>query len=110
MFRFNAVKDLLLSRFCSSIYSRYNITGIKIHRITRLFNRPKKLQFDHSLDFILEEEEDSIKYKIEDESKGIYANFVFIEQNQFNPNLNIYFMVINHHVEIKIIICSNLQL
>ncbi|CAF4606449.1 unnamed protein product, partial [Rotaria magnacalcarata] len=27
---FNAAKDLLLSRFCSSIYSRYNITGIKI--------------------------------------------------------------------------------
>jgi hypothetical protein len=61
LFRYNAAKDLLLSRFCSSIYSRYNITGIKIHRITRLFNRPKKLQFDHSLDFILEEEEDSMK-------------------------------------------------
>lgn len=59
--RFNAAKDLLLSRFCSSIYSRYNITGIKIHRITRLFNRPKKLQFDHSLDLILEEEDDPIK-------------------------------------------------
>ncbi|UJR26994.1 hypothetical protein I4U23_008301 [Adineta vaga] len=60
---YNAAKDLLLSRFCSSIYNRYNITGIKIHRITRLFNRPKKLQFDHSLDYILEEEDDSIKTK-----------------------------------------------
>ncbi|CAF3373605.1 unnamed protein product [Rotaria socialis] len=60
---FNAAKDLLLSRFCSSIYSRYNITGIKIHCITRLFNRPKKLQFDHNLDFVLEEEDDPIKTK-----------------------------------------------
>ncbi|CAF3614430.1 unnamed protein product, partial [Rotaria sp. Silwood2] len=60
---FNAAKDLLLSRFCSSIYSRYHITGIKIHRITRLFNRPKKLQFDHSLDFILDEDDDPIKTK-----------------------------------------------
>ncbi|CAF0783988.1 unnamed protein product [Adineta ricciae] len=60
---YNATKDLLLSRFCSSIYNRYNITGIKIHRITRLFNRPKKLQFDHNLDYTLEEEEDSIKTK-----------------------------------------------
>ncbi|CAF3420460.1 unnamed protein product [Rotaria sp. Silwood1] len=60
---FNAAKDLLLSRFCSSIYSRYHITGIKIHRITRLFNRPKKLQFDHSLDCILDEDDDPIKTK-----------------------------------------------
>ena len=59
--RFNAAKDLFLSRFCSSIYSRYNITGIQIHRITRLFNRPKKLQFDQGLDYLLEEEEDAIK-------------------------------------------------
>ncbi|CAF5228741.1 unnamed protein product, partial [Rotaria magnacalcarata] len=37
--------------------------GIKIHCITRLFNRPKKLQFDHNLDFVLEEEDDPIKTK-----------------------------------------------
>jgi hypothetical protein len=61
MFRFNAAKDLFLSRFCSSIYSRYNITGIKIHRITRLFNRPKKLQFDHNLDSLLDDDEDIVK-------------------------------------------------
>ncbi|CAF0756740.1 unnamed protein product [Didymodactylos carnosus] len=58
---YNACKDLLLSRFCSAIYGRYSINGIKVHRITRLFNRPKKLQFDSALDWLLSEEDDSAK-------------------------------------------------
>ncbi|CAF3540202.1 unnamed protein product [Adineta steineri] len=82
---YNAAKDLLLSRFCSAIYNRYNITGIKIHRITRLFNRPKKLQFDHSLDFILDDEEDSAKTKsIQSKLEYLFYNTQPLRRDQNN--------------------------
>jgi hypothetical protein len=48
---------LLLSRFCASDYKEQGITGIKIHRITRVHNRILRMRFDDKLAKLSEDED-----------------------------------------------------
>ncbi|KAK2853136.1 hypothetical protein Q7C36_008337 [Tachysurus vachellii] len=50
---FKPCYDLLLSRFCVSDYKAYNITGIKINRIVRVYNRVLRLLFEDKLRSLL---------------------------------------------------------
>ncbi|XP_072171420.1 leucine-rich repeat-containing protein 9-like [Diadema setosum] len=46
---FTSCHDLILSRFCASDYQAYGITGLKIHRITRVHNRMLRYRFETCL-------------------------------------------------------------
>ena len=48
-FRFMSCFDLMLSRFCTADYRELGIMGIKVHRITRIYNRMLRLRFDDKL-------------------------------------------------------------
>jgi len=39
----------MLARFCAADYRHLGITGIKIHRITRVYNRMLRSRFDEKL-------------------------------------------------------------
>lgn len=54
---FTSCHDLILSRFCASDYQAHGITGLKIHRITRVHNRMLRYRFDTSLAAHSDEEE-----------------------------------------------------
>ncbi|XP_064621486.1 leucine-rich repeat-containing protein 9-like isoform X3 [Lineus longissimus] len=54
---FTSCHDLILSRFCASDYKEQGITGIKIHRITRVHNRILRMRFDDKLAKHSEEED-----------------------------------------------------
>ena len=47
--RFTACHDLILSRFCVADYRECGVSGIKIHRITRIHNRMLRLKFEEAL-------------------------------------------------------------
>lgn len=51
--RFNACRDLLLSRFSHSDYRIHGITGIKIDRVIRVFNCTLRLRFEDKLQSLL---------------------------------------------------------
>ncbi|XP_059173305.1 leucine-rich repeat-containing protein 9-like isoform X2 [Physella acuta] len=46
---FSSCHDLVLSRFCAYDYRDLGVTGIKIHRITRIHNRMLRTRFDKSI-------------------------------------------------------------
>ncbi|XP_046860865.1 leucine-rich repeat-containing protein 9-like [Xenia sp. Carnegie-2017] len=46
---FTSCRDLVYSRFCASDYQRYDVIGIKIHRITRVHNKILRLIFDEKV-------------------------------------------------------------
>ncbi|XP_067941699.1 leucine-rich repeat-containing protein 9-like [Watersipora subatra] len=46
---FNSCQDLMLSRFCAADYKDLGIEGIKIHRVTRVYNRMLRFRFDSKL-------------------------------------------------------------
>ncbi|XP_053357223.1 leucine-rich repeat-containing protein 9 [Clarias gariepinus] len=50
---FKPCYDLLLSRFCAWDYKPYNITGIRINRIVRVYNRALRLRFEDKLHSLL---------------------------------------------------------
>jgi len=49
LLRFTSCHDLVLSRFCAADYKEQGVSGIKIHRITRIHNRILKNRFDDEL-------------------------------------------------------------
>lgn len=48
--------DLVLSRFCAWDYKSYNVTGIKIHGITRIHNRLLRSRFDEKVHALASDE------------------------------------------------------
>ncbi|XP_041469372.1 leucine-rich repeat-containing protein 9-like isoform X1 [Lytechinus variegatus] len=54
---FTSCHDLILSRFCASDYQAHGITGLKIHRITRVHNRMLRYRFDTCLATFSEEDD-----------------------------------------------------
>jgi hypothetical protein len=38
--------DLVLSRFCASDYKELGIEGVKVQRVTRIYNRMLRVKFD----------------------------------------------------------------
>ncbi|KAF5890679.1 leucine-rich repeat-containing protein 9-like, partial [Clarias magur] len=50
---FKPCYDLLLSRFCAWDYKPYNITGIRINRVVRVYNRALRLRFEDKLHGLL---------------------------------------------------------
>ncbi|XP_074662952.1 leucine-rich repeat-containing protein 9-like [Tubulanus polymorphus] len=55
---FSSCHDLVLSRFCVSDYRDHNVTGIKIHRITRVHNRMLRMKFEEKLARLSEDDQD----------------------------------------------------
>lgn len=49
IFRFTSCFDLMLARFCAADYRELGIQGIKIRRITRVYNRMLRFRFDEKL-------------------------------------------------------------
>ncbi|XP_015750493.1 PREDICTED: leucine-rich repeat-containing protein 9-like [Acropora digitifera] len=54
---YKSCQELVLSRFCVDDYMGCGISGIKIHRITRVHNRILRMRFDNKLDEIMERED-----------------------------------------------------
>ncbi|XP_068737471.1 leucine-rich repeat-containing protein 9-like isoform X3 [Montipora capricornis] len=54
---YKSCQELVLSRFCVGDYVGSGISGIKIHRITRVHNRILRSRFDNKLDELLERDD-----------------------------------------------------
>lgn len=48
-YRFASCHDLMLSRFCAADYKELGIQGVKIHRITKVYNRMLRFRFDEKM-------------------------------------------------------------
>ncbi|XP_048590343.1 leucine-rich repeat-containing protein 9 isoform X2 [Nematostella vectensis] len=53
---YKSCQDLVTSRFCAGDYMDRGITGIKVHRITRVHNRILRTRFDEKLDQVLDKD------------------------------------------------------
>ncbi|CAH3150734.1 unnamed protein product [Pocillopora meandrina] len=54
---YKSCHDLIFSRFCVGDYLGLGISGIKVHRITRIHNRILRTRFDDKLDLILDRDD-----------------------------------------------------
>lgn len=53
--RFSSCHDLILSRFCATDYKEHGVTGIRVHRITRVHNRLLRSRFEDKVGHLTDE-------------------------------------------------------
>ncbi|KAK3738851.1 hypothetical protein QZH41_015070 [Actinostola sp. cb2023] len=79
---YKSCHDLVTSRFCAGDYLNHGITGIKIHRITRVHNRILRTNFDEALDEKLDQ--DDIMNITKGRSHKKLLEYLFF---MWNPNI-----------------------
>ncbi|KAG8453463.1 hypothetical protein GDO86_000189 [Hymenochirus boettgeri] len=73
---FKSCYDLIVSRFCAMNFRTFGITGIKINRIVRVYNRVLRLQFEEKVQDYMDNEE---MWTSEDYKKKLEYHFYMFD-------------------------------